>query len=195
MLKNKDLNLIVKLLKEKSDDNCIIKNKTLGKVVFPYGILGNTTDINKLFTYGFGLVHIVQSRYERDSLNQKEIAALLIIIYEAILTQPLILQSNTRFIVDYRGVRVSVDKNWFGKKESWIITGFPLMDELKGIKKEAMDTIEAVNANYCYNSQFSCIQTEIGAIIASINSIRKRLTEINKKETKDTFNKINKHTK
>ena len=54
-----------------------------------------------------------------------------------------------------------------------IITGYGITQKGNRIKKEAMDTILTVSAKYSFLPEFSSVRTEVGAIIASINSIKK----------------------
>ena len=66
------------------DSSMIIKNPVLGDVVFSNGTLGN---LEKKNTGGFGIKHIIDGRYRKDGLDEKEISALLFLMKDVVETQ------------------------------------------------------------------------------------------------------------
>ena len=65
------------------DSSMIIKNPVLGDVIFANGTLGN---LEKKNTGGFGIKHIIDGRYRKDGLNEKEVSALLYLIKDTVET-------------------------------------------------------------------------------------------------------------
>ena len=158
------------------DSSMIIKNPVLGDVVFANGTLGN---LEKKNTGGFGIKHIIDGRYRKDGLNEKEVSALLYLIKDTVETViPDDIKKN-RLNIRKNSIFVGVSKQWLGSDENWVITGFAENDENNVIKKEAADAIKAVNAQYGYAPEFLSISRQVGAVIASIDKI----TQINEKST------------
>ena len=79
--KNKDQLAVFSQIAEviEKDSSMIIKNPVLGDVVFANGTLGN---LEKKNTGGFGIKHIIDGRYRKDGLNEKEISALLYLLWK-----------------------------------------------------------------------------------------------------------------
>ena len=158
------------------DSSMIIKNPVLGDVVFANGTLGN---LEKKNTGGFGIKHIIDGRYRKDGLNEKEISALLFLIKDTVETVIPDDITKNRLNIRKNSIFVGVSKQWLGSDENWVITGFAENDENNVIKKEAADAIKAVNAQYGYAPEFLSISRQVGAVIASIDKI----TQINEKST------------
>lgn len=158
------------------DSSMIIKNPVLGDVVFANGTLGN---LEKKNTGGFGIKHIIDGRYRKDGLDEKEISALLYLIKDTVETVIPDDISKNRLNIRKNSIFVGVSKQWLGSDENWVITGFAENDENNAIKKEAADAIKAVNAQYGYAPEFLSISRQVGAVIASIDKI----TQINEKST------------
>lgn len=158
------------------DSSMIIKNPVLGDVVFANGTLGN---LEKKNTGGFGIKHIIDGRYRKDGLDEKEISALLYLIKDTVETVIPDDISKNRLNIRKNSIFVGVSKQWLGSDENWVITGFAENDENNVIKKEAADAIKAVNAQYGYAPEFLSISRQVGAVIASIDKI----TQINEKST------------
>ena len=158
------------------DSSMIIKNPVLGDVVFANGTLGN---LEKKNTGGFGIKHIIDGRYRKDGLNEKEISALLYLIKDTVETVIPDDITKNRLNIRKNSIFVGVSKQWLGSDENWVITGFAENDENNVIKKEAADAIKAVNAQYGYAPEFLSISRQVGAVIASIDKI----TQINEKST------------
>ena len=156
------------------DSSMIIKNPVLGDVVFANGTLGN---LEKKNTGGFGIKHIIDGRYRKDGLNEKEISALLYLIKDTVETVIPDDITKNRLNIRKNSIFVGVSKQWLGSDENWVITGFAENDENNVIKKEAADAIKAVNAQYGYAPEFLSISRQVGAVIASIDKI----TQINEK--------------
>lgn len=158
------------------DSSMIIKNPVLGDVVFANGTLGN---LEKKNTGGFGIKHIIDGRYRKDGLDEKEISALLYLIKDTVETVIPNDITKNRLNIRKNSIFVGVSKQWLGSDENWVITGFAENDENNAIKKEAADAIKAVNAQYGYAPEFLSISRQVGAVIASIDKI----TQINEKST------------
>ena len=158
------------------DSSMIIKNPVLGDVVFANGTLGN---LEKKNTGGFGIKHIIDGRYRKDGLDEKEISALLYLIKDTVETVIPDDITKNRLNIRKNSIFVGVSKQWLGSDENWVITGFAENDENNVIKKEAADAIKAVNAQYGYAPEFLSISRQVGAVIASIDKI----TQINEKST------------
>ena len=176
--KNKEQLAVFSQISEviEKDSSMIIKNPVLGDVVFANGTLGN---LEKKNTGGFGIKHIIDGRYRKDGLDEKEISALLYLIKDTVETVIPDDISKNRLNIRKNSIFVGVSKQWLGSDENWVITGFAENDENNAIKKEAADAIKAVNAQYGYAPEFLSISRQVGAVIASIDKI----TQINEKST------------
>lgn len=168
--KNKDQLAVFSQIAEviEKDSSMIIKNPVLGDVVFSNGTLGN---LEKKNTGGFGIKHIIDGRYRKDGLNEKEISALLYLIKDTVETVIPDDITKNRLNIRKNSIFVGVSKQWLGSNENWVITGFAENDENNVIEKEAADAIKAVNAQYGYAPEFLSISRQVGAVIASIDKI------------------------
>ena len=108
------------------DSSMIIKNPVLGDVVFANGTLGN---LEKKNTGGFGIKHIIDGRYRKDGLDEKEISALLYLIKDTVETVIPDDISKNRLNIRKNSIFVGVSKQWLGSDENWVITGFAENDE------------------------------------------------------------------
>ena len=143
------------------------QNPVLGKIVFDSGKLGDLSEKNKS---GFGIKHLIASRYLKDNMTVDEISALLLKVGEIAETVIPNDPEKTRLNLVKDGIWVGLSKQWNGTEETWIITGFP-EEESKGVfTKEASDTITTVIANNSYALENSSIRNQVGAVIASITN-------------------------
>ena len=120
------------------DSSMIIKNPVLGDVIFANGTLGN---LEKKNTGGFGIKHIIDGRYRKDGLNEKEVSALLYLIKDTVETVIPDDITKNRLNIRKNSIFVGVSKQWLGSDENWVITGFAENDENNVIKKEAADAV------------------------------------------------------
>lgn len=158
------------------DSSMIIKNPVLGDVVFANGTLGN---LEKKNTGGFGIKHIIDGRYRKDGLDEKEISALLFLMKDVVETQNPENIEKPKINLVKNGIWVGITRNWGESDEKWIVTGYGETDISGNMIKEAADAIKAVNAQYGYAPEFLSVGRQVGAVIASIDKI----TQINEKST------------
>lgn len=158
------------------DSSMIIKNPVLGDVVFSNGTLGN---LEKKNTGGFGIKHIIDGRYRKDGLDEKEISALLFLMKDVVETQNPENIEKPKINLVKNGIWVGITRNWGESDEKWIVTGYGETDISGNMIKEAADAIKAVNAQYGYAPEFLSVGRQVGAVIASIDKI----TQINEKST------------
>lgn len=158
------------------DSSMIIKNPVLGDVVFANGTLGN---LKKKNTGGFGIKHIIDGRYRKDGLDEKEISALLFLMKDVVETQNPENIEKPKINLVKNGIWVGITRNWGESDEKWIVTGYGETDTSGKMIKEAADAIKAVNAQYGYAPEFLSVGRQVGAVIASIDKI----TQINEKST------------
>lgn len=158
------------------DSSMIIKNPVLGDVVFANGTLGN---LEKKNTGGFGIKHIIDGRYRKDGLDEKEISALLYLMKDVVETQNPENIEKPKINLVKNGIWVGITRNWGESDEKWIVTGYGETDTSGKMIKEAADAIKAVNAQYGYAPEFLSVGRQVGAVIASIDKI----TQINEKST------------
>lgn len=158
------------------DSSMIIKNPVLGDVVFANGTLGN---LEKKNTGGFGIKHIIDGRYRKDGLDEKEISALLFLMKDVVETQNPENIEKPKINLVKNGIWVGITRNWGESDEKWIVTGYGETDTSGKMIKEAADAIKAVNAQYGYAPEFLSVGRQVGAVIASIDKI----TQINEKST------------
>lgn len=151
-----------------------LENPELGKAVFGFGNFGDLTKPDS--PGGNGACHIVQRRHEAEKLSPEEITSLLMLVsalaenfapdgYD---------KTGTRAFINKSGVRVVLQKNWKDEGKSWVVSGYGLLDESKKLTIEATETIQAVTAMYGYKPEHSFLREQVGAVIASIPSIRQR---------------------
>lgn len=157
-----------------------ISNPKLGNVVFDAGVLGDLTKKNK---GGFGIRHLIASRYLKDGMNTDDICALLYLVKDTVETALPPDTEKSKINLKKDGIWVGISKEWNGEKENWIITGFPENDSEGNITKEAADTIKTVNAQYGYALEHSPIREQVGAVIASINTIASADNSVKPKES------------
>lgn len=165
------------------DSSMIIKNPVLGDVVFANGTLGN---LEKKNTGGFGIKHIIDGRYRKDGLNEKEISALLFLMKDVVETQKPENIEKPKINLVKNGIWVGITRNWGESDEKWIVTGYGETDVNGIMITEAADAIKAVNAQYGYAPEFLSVGRQVGAVIASIDKI----TQINEKSTANAKTKM-----
>lgn len=158
------------------------ENPELKEVVFDYGDFGDLT--KKDSEGGQGIIHIIQRRAEEDNLSKEQITSLLVKIGELTKTEKpdSYDKSGNRAFINKNGIRVVLQKNWKNKGENWLISGYGLLDENKKVSLEAIETIKAVTASYGYKPELSFLQEQVGAIIASINTIRQKQLAVKKEK-------------
>ncbi len=83
-------------------------------------------------------------------------------------------KTQTRAFINKNGIRVVLQKNWEDKGNTWLVSGYGLLDDEGKIKKEATETIKTVNAQYGYKPEHSRLREQVGAVIASISNIREQ---------------------
>lgn len=142
-----------------------MKHKELGEIIIDAGSTGKS---------GYGLKHIIEQRYKKDGKNEDEITALLYLIQDTLKDGKIKKNdSNYAEIIKY-GIMAVVSKQRHGEKENWLLTGYELYDE----KERATDAIKAVIAQYDYTLEYSGLNRQVGAVIASLD---KNVTDSNKK--------------
>lgn len=155
-----------------------LENPELGKAVFGFGDFGDLTKPDS--PGGNGACHIIQRRHEAEKLSPDEISSLLMLVsaiaenfapdgYD---------KTGTRAFINKSGVRVVLQKNWKDEGKSWVVSGYGLLDESKKLTLEATETIQAVTAMYGYKPEHSFLREQVGAVIASIPSIRQRQEKV-----------------
>lgn len=180
-MKNDEIKKMINLINTKSSDSYIIKNKTLGPIIFPYGTFGDIRNKQNP-KGGFGLEHIIQKRFEIDNLSIDQITSLCLAIVETTKTGEIKELRQSRCIISKSGISVAIKEKWDDERRCWIITGFPEIGSNNKIKKEAMDTIQAVNAKYSYLPDYSSFRSQIGAIVSSIRMLRQIFDKVNQGE-------------
>ena len=156
----------------------MVNNPELNEVIFDYGNFG---DLTKSGADGNGIVHIIQRRSEKDKLSSEDIASLLLIIKEIAETERPdgYDVTGTRAFINKDGIRVILQKNWQGNNKNWLVSGYGIIDsDTKKLSLEAAETIRTVNARYGYKPEHSRLREQVGAVIASIPTIRQKQQEV-----------------
>ena len=87
--------------------------------------------------------------------------------------------SKTRAFINKNGIRVVLQKNWEDSGKTWLVTGYGIIDSnTKKLSLEATETIKTVNAQYGYKPEHSRLREQVGAVIASISSIRQQQEKV-----------------
>ena len=162
----------------KNKSSLIIQNPELNEVIFDYGNFG---DLTKNGNNGDGIIHIVQRRYEIDGLSNEDIASLLFLIknYSETEIPSGYDDTNTRAFINKNGIRIILQKNWREDNRNWLVTGYGIIDSnTKKLSLEATETIKTVNAQYGYKPEHSRLREQVGAVIASISSIRQQQEKV-----------------
>ena len=84
------------------------------------------------------------------------------------------LKQQNRAFINKNGIRVVLQKNWEDSGKTWLVSGYGLVDEIGKLTIEATETIKTVNAQYGYKPEHSRLCEQVGAVIASISSIRQQ---------------------
>ena len=71
-----------------------------------------------------------------------------------------------------------LQKNWEDSGKTWLVSGYGLVDEIGKLTIEATETIKAVTASYGYKPEHSFLREQVGAVIASISSIRQQQEKV-----------------
>lgn len=155
-----------------------LENPELGKAVFGFGDFGDLTKPDS--PGGNGACHIIQRRHEAEKLSPDEISSLLMLVSAIAenFTPDGYDKTGTRAFINKSGVRVVLQKNWKDEGKSWVVSGYGLLDESKKLTLEATETIQAVTAMYGYKPEHSFLREQVGAVIASIPSIRQRQEKV-----------------
>ena len=183
------LNAITSVIKNKSFLQ--INNPELNEVIFDYGDFGDLTK-NKNGSNGNGIIHIIQRRSEIDNLSDEEIASLLFMIKRISETEKPdgYDKTNTRAFINKNGIRVILQKNWKEDNRNWIVTGYGIIDsESKELNLEATETIKTVNALYGYRPEHSRLREQVGAVIASISTIRQQQKNVKELKSRTKIEK------
>lgn len=168
-----------------------INNPELNEVIFDYGDFGDLTK-NKNGSNGNGIIHIIQRRSEIDNLSDEEIASLLFMIKRISETEKPdgYDKTNTRAFINKNGIRVILQKNWKEDNRNWIVTGYGIIDsESKELNLEATETIKTVNALYGYKPEHSRLREQVGAVIASISTIRQQQENVKELKSRTKIEK------
>lgn len=152
-----------------------LENPELGSSVLDFGDFGDLT--KKRGADGHGASHIIQRRSEIDGMSPEDIASLLLVVaaiaenerptgYD---------ETKTRAFINKGGFRVILQKNWKNEGKNWLVTGYGIVDSnTKRLNVEATETVKTVNALYGYKPEHSRLREQVGAVIASIPSIKQR---------------------
>ena len=167
----------------KNDSIMYLDNKTLGTVEFPSGTLG---DLRKEKTGGYGMKHIIQGRYEKDGMNNTDIASLLYAITNVVEIAEVQDTSKDRINIVKNGIVVGLSRNWYGENKTWVITGFAENDKNNEMTQVAKDTIRTVNAQCGYALEHSHIRDQVGAITTFIDSVRQANKKSNEQKNENT---------
>ena len=167
----------------KNDSIMYLDNKTLGTVEFPSGTLG---DLRKEKTGGYGMKHIIQGRYEKDGMNNTDIASLLYAITNVVEVAEVQDTSKDRINIVKNGIVVGLSRNWYGENKTWVITGFAENDKNNEMTQVAKDTIRTVNAQCGYALEHSHIRDQVGAITTFIDSVRQANKKSNEQKNENT---------
>ncbi|MCL1993474.1 MAG: hypothetical protein FWG66_11075 [Spirochaetes bacterium] len=136
----------------------IVKSKELGDVTVDKGKTGND---------GYGLLHIIERRIERDKLNSTEITSLIYKVNDAIENG---YKTDT---IDIKGGRIGLEKDGIiaildrkkeGGKDIFMVSGYMLDKK----KEEAANAIKTVSADYGYTPEFSGFRKQVEAAISSL---------------------------
>lgn len=155
-----------------------VLNPKLNEVVFNYGNFGDLTKTDS--PGGNGIVHIIQRRNDKDGLSSVDIASLLLKIKEIAETEPpdSFDKTESRAFINKDGIRVVLQKNWREYEKNWLVSGYGLVDGSGRMTSEATETIQAVTARYGYKPEHSFLREQVGAVIASIPTIRQKQQEV-----------------
>jgi len=155
-----------------------VLNPKLNEVVFNYGNFGDLTKTDS--PGGNGIVHIIQRRNDKDGLSSVDIASLLLKIKEIAETEPpdSFDKTESRAFINKDGIRVILQKNWGEYEKNWLVSGYGLVDKSGRMTSEATETIQAVTARYGYKPEHSFLREQVGAVIASIPTIRQKQQEV-----------------
>ena len=147
----------------KSEKSEIIQNKEFGEIFIDKGYTGKS---------GYGLLHIIEGRNNKDFYNENEITALLFKVVDSVengkffVEQPNIRNGkNTgRFGIEKDGIIAYVSRVRNDKDEKFVLSGFALNEK----KEEATEAIRTVIARYSYTPEFSDIRKQVGAVVSSL---------------------------
>ncbi len=160
-----------------------IQNPELKEVIFDYGSFGDLTTNKSLG--GNGIIHIIQRRAEIDQLSRKDISSLLLKIKDISENEKITGydKTGTRAFINKDGIRVLLQKNWNKNLDNWLVTGYGIMDSDGKLSLEATETIKTVNAQYGYKPEHSLLCEQVGAVIASIDNIRREQLKVKQLKT------------
>ena len=134
-----------------------VKHKELGEIIIDAGSTGKS---------GYGLKHIIEQRYMKDGKDEEEITALLSLVLDATKDGEVV-RNNERIIeVQKNGVIAILRKENEERNSKWLLTGFDNWDN----KEVATDAIKTVIANNSYAPEYSSFRSQVGAVIASLES-------------------------
>ncbi len=119
---------------------------------------------------GMGIRHIIEERFKRDNLSQDEITALTALILESVKKGKITRESDYQAEFTKNGIVAIVRKDYYGKEQNWILTGFAYDESDLEKNREATETIKTVIANYSNSDGYSYFRNQVGAVIASLDS-------------------------
>jgi hypothetical protein len=145
----------------KTGESQIVQNEKLGVVSIDKGHTGKE---------GYGLLHIIEGRYEKDKLNEDKITALLYKVMDA--TKHGYITDSISIREKNNDKRIGIEKDGIiailtqrkGTQEKFVITGY----EINKKKEEAAEAIQTVIAKYGYTPEFSDFRKQVGAVVSSI---------------------------
>jgi len=140
--------------------SCSVLSEKTGDVSFDKGKTGKD---------GYGLLHIIESRNEKDKLNEEKITALLYKVMDATkngyFTDSIIIRKKKdqeRIGLEKNGI-IAIISRREGTQEKFVISGY----EINKKKEEAADAIQTVIARYGYTPEFSDFRKQVGAVVSS----------------------------
>ncbi|NLK45874.1 MAG: hypothetical protein GX297_04380 [Treponema sp.] len=167
----KDFSLLSGILK--TGVSASVHNKDLGEIVIDAGKTGKS---------GYGLKHIIEQRYKKDGKNLDEITSLIPLVIETARNGAITRSNNYIIELSKNGIIAILRKESNNRNAKWLLTGFDDWDK----QQEATGAIKTVTAKYGYAPEFSRFRKQVGAVIASLNTLSDK--QLNKSITKQSEN-------
>lgn len=154
-----------------------VNNKNVGDIQIDLGSVGKK---------GYGLKHIVEQRYVKDHANFEEIAATLTLVLDSVKNGKIIRdvqildkmsQDIGTLTVEKNGIIAFLGKSKNGTGNKFVITGYADKEDKK---EEATDAIKAVIAQNNYAQNFVIVKDNVGAVIASLNSVSDKTRDLSR---------------
>lgn len=118
---------------------------------------------------GIGIRHIIEERFSKDNLSDNEITALTGLIIDSVQTGKITRDSEYQSQFEKNGIIAIARKEFFGEKETWLLTGFAYDSSNAEKNREATEAIKTVIAKYGSSPDYSYFRKQVGAVIASLN--------------------------